>query len=231
MIYICHRKTKKTANKTKIKQTMKKFTLLMAIAAVFTSAAIAQENRFSAGVELAMPMGDFADAAGFGFGASLRYEIPIGEQLGFIPTIGVLSFGGEEIESGFPGIASFKTETTNLMFPIQVGLKYYFMEAQDGFYADIETGVHIVSSKIKTEIDLLGVKSTSEETASDTNFGVAPGIGYHLANVDIGLRYQLLFAKASATFTDPVTGTTTTVEDNVTNSYIGVRLAYVFGER
>jgi hypothetical protein len=197
---------------------MKKFTLLMVVAALFSTTAIAQENRFSIGAELAMPMGDFADFAGFGFGASLRYEMPLGENLGVMATAGYLTFGKEELDLG-PFFGKFSYQYS--MIPIQLGLKYYFMDAQDGFYGALQTGVHLFSAKVEIEtpsytdpltgLVIPGLSLSSTE--SSTEFGVAPGIGYHLENVDIGLRYQLLFTEGTST------------------SYLGVRLAYVFGER
>lgn len=178
----------------------------MVIAALFSTAAIAQENRFSIGAELALPMGDFADVAGIGFGGSLRYEMPLGENLGVMATAGYLTFGKEEI---------FGFSYQYSMIPIQLGLKYYFMDAQDGFYGALQTGVHLFSTKFETpEMDFFGIIiPASSETVSSTEFGVAPGIGYHLENIDIGLRYQLLFT------------------EEVSTSYLGVRIAYVFGER
>jgi len=176
---------------------------------LFTNSVFAQENRFSAGVELALPMGDFADAAGIGFGASLRYEIPLGEQLGVMATLGYLSFTEEEPTPGY----SFQTA----MIPIQIGLKYYFMESQDGFYAAVQTGVHLFSTKVETpEVkDPFGniIFPAVDDTETSTEFSIAPGIGYHLENVDVGLRYQLIFTEGEST------------------SYLGLRLAYVFGSR
>src|SRR5215212_1955175 len=91
--------------------------------ALLSLTAKAQDGRLSLGVELALPMGDFADQTNLGVGGSLRYELPLGDgPLSFTGTAGVISFGGEEISSGVPNIFEFKVTTTNLMIPIQVGL-------------------------------------------------------------------------------------------------------------
>jgi hypothetical protein len=62
-----------------------------------------------------------------------------------------------------------------------------------------DVGVH------NTSIDIEGVDGT-------TNFSYAPGIGYHMSNLDFGLRYQF-------------------IDDETTLSYIGLRIAYVFGSK
>lgn len=54
---------------------MKKLIFTLAAMAIGGSL-IAQDNRFSAGVELAFPVGDMGDAMGFGFGVTLGFEAP-----------------------------------------------------------------------------------------------------------------------------------------------------------
>src|SRR5436853_3782470 len=102
----------------------------------------AQNGRLSLGVELAMPIGDFADQSNMGVGGSLRYEHPLGDNFAFTGTAGVISFGGDEVSSGVPNILEYKIKTTSLMIPVQVGLKYYGT-VMEGFYGQVEAGVHI----------------------------------------------------------------------------------------
>lgn len=181
---------------------------VVALATFLSTSAFAQNGRFSVGAELGLPMGDFGDATSLGFGGSLRYEHPLGDNMGLTLTAGYLMFSGKEI-------AGFELGDWG-MIPAQVGIKYYFTEQQEGFYGMLELGIHSVSYKaqIPTGFDLTtGAITYSEETISDTNLSYAPEIGYHLANVDLGLRYQLISTEGSTT------------------SYLGVRLAYVFGEK
>jgi hypothetical protein len=89
--------------------------------------------------------------------------------------------------------------------PIQAGLKYYFQEQQSGFYAMAEVGVHASTAKV----EFLGVSVSS----SSTDISYAPEIGYMLDNFDIGLRYQMISTEGES------------------SSYLGLRLAYVFGEK
>jgi len=190
----------------------------------------AQNGRLSLGVELAMPIGDFADQSNMGVGGSLRYEHPLGDNFAFTGTAGVISFGGDEVSSGVPNILEYKIKTTSLMIPVQVGLKYYGT-VMEGFYGQVEAGVHISSFKTKTDFTINGSTSSSDNTDSQTNFSLAPGIGYHLANFDIGVRYQMIFVKATTTSVNPLTQQSLTTESNTTFSYLGLRLAYVFGSK
>jgi hypothetical protein len=198
--------------------------------ALLSVTAKAQNGRLSLGVELAMPVGNFADQSNLGVGGSLRYEHPLGDNFSFTGTAGVISFGGDEITSGVPNVLEYKYTTTSLMIPIQVGLKYYGT-VMEGFYGHVEAGVHINTFTTKTKVTLNGNTSESSNTDSQTNFSAAPGIGYHLANFDIGVRYQMIFVKATSTSVNPVTQQTVTSESNTTYSYIGLRLAYVFGSK
>ncbi len=179
---------------------------------------MAQENRFSAGLELGLPMGDFGDVYGIGFGATLGFELPVGDNLGFMAQAGYISFTGKDMSVG---PVSVKADAAG-MIPVQVGLKYYFTDNQEGFYAGLLTGLHMQSVK---EVSVVGT-SVEETSKMKSNFGVAPLVGYIIGeNIDISLRYQMIFAKGAK-------ATSTGVEETtVTNSYLGLRLAYMFGGR
>lgn len=90
--------------------------------------------------------------------------------------------------------------------PVQAGLKYYFQDQQEGFYGMAELGVHInIYSSDHTGVN---------ETTVTTNMSYAPGIGYIIGEkVDIGIRYQLISAEVGS------------------SSYLGFRVAYVFGNK
>jgi len=186
--------------------------MLAGLALIGATAVSAQENRFSAGLELALPMGDFGDAVGFGFGATLGFELPVGDNLGLVAQAGYISFSGKDFD--VPGFGTISGPSVAAI-PLQVGAKYYFTDNQEGFYAGVLTGMHLLSSD--------GSDGTSD-------FGVAPMIGMFVTeNIDIALRYQMLFDKQE---TVVVSGTSVTTESkSVTNSYIGLRAAYTFGER
>lgn len=167
--------------------------LVLSIVAMFViSVASFGQGRFSGGLELALPMGDFADGVGTGFGVSARYEAPINDNLSWMATAGYLTFGGKS-----------DTFIDNVsIIPVNAGLKYYFGgESFNGLYAGGELGLNFVSVKTK-ETDF-----TESGSASETEFGFAPQIGYQFGNIDISGRYAI-------------------VSDA---DYFGVRVAYVFG--
>lgn len=188
-----------------------------------SAAAHAQNGRFSLGLEAALPMGDFGDNAGTGFGASLRYEHPLADKLGLTGTVGYITFGKKTVDLGPFG----KYEYKNSMIPVQAGLKYYFQEAQEGFYVMAELGVHVFSAKVTVpSYTLLGTTiPESSSTDSKTNLSYAPEIGYHLANLDFGVRYQLF------SYETTVSNGLTTTSKTTTQGYLGIRAAYVFGSK
>ncbi|MBK8581031.1 MAG: hypothetical protein LKM36_08535 [Flavobacteriales bacterium] len=191
---------------------------------------MAQENRFSLGAEVAFPMGDFGDAAGIGLGGTLGFELPVSDNLGLIAQAGYMSFAGKEFTVSVGGFsATTKTDATGII-PIQVGAKYYFTDNQEGFYAGLLTGVHMTSVKVP-EYDAAGMQSgTKNETNS--NFSLAPLVGFIIGeNIDIAVRYQMIFAKQETVSFNPTTFAVVTESKTVTNSYLGLRIAYMFGER
>jgi hypothetical protein len=194
-----------------------KFTkIMMAAAACIALTAgttMAQSGRLSIGAELGMPMGDFSDGNGVGFGGSLRYEFPMGDKLGLGLTAGYITFAGKSIDDGSGG--TYDGPSFNVI-PIQAFLKFYFNEQQSGLYGMVDLGVHSSSVKVP-EISYTDpftnqtVVISPAETVSSTDLSYAPEIGYHLANIDLGLRYQIIATEGSTT------------------SYLGLRAAYVFG--
>jgi hypothetical protein len=180
---------------------MKKTLLRLTMVAALIGTSLisnAQDGRFSLGLELAMPMGDFADGASVGYGASARYEMPVGDNLGLTLTAGYLMFGGKDEGPDYS------------MIPVQVGAKYYFNEQQAGLYLGVELGMHSFAYTIPA-VEFNGVVVSEEQTVTDTYFSYAPQVGYHLANIDLGLRYQIISSDGGST------------------SYLGLRAAYVFG--
>jgi hypothetical protein len=188
-----------------------KFTKIMMVAAaclaLTAGTTMAQGGRLSIGVEFAQPLGNFKDGANTGFGGSLRYEYPMGDKLGLTFTAGYISFGGKDQDIGGQTV---KGPSVGIL-PLQAGLKFYFNEQQNGLYVMAEVGAHSAS-----------FGSVNGYTPkSHTSFSYAPEIGFHMAKLDFGLRYQF-FSLESA---DATTGTTSTQ----TEGYIGLRAAFVLG--
>src|SRR5262245_12722743 len=104
--------------------------LLFAVACGLTGGLMAQGNRFSLGLEAALPMGDFGDVSSIGIGGTLGFELPMGDNLGIVAQAGYISFMGKEFESvtvvnGTVTTTTVKSDAAGLI-PIQVGAKYYF---------------------------------------------------------------------------------------------------------
>lgn len=154
--------------------------LLASCAVLFAAVAFSQENRFSVGLELGIPTGDFGEVAGFGVGGSLGYEIPVGDKLGVIAQAGYVSFAGKEYDLGFFGTVKGPSWG---MIPVQAGAKFYFTDNQEGAYL----------------FGMVGIHSMSAGGASNTELSFAPGLGYIVGeNIDLGLRYQIISGDGSS---------------------------------
>lgn len=181
---------------------MKKF-LIVLFVLLFALTVNAQNINLSVGGELAMPMGTFSDAAGIGFGGTVRGEYPINDQLVGIADVGYLMWGGETIDLGIGEIT-----TDYSAIPIQVGAKYYF---DKGFYALAQVGLHMFTFDATSKITIFGSTTESSFSTSESKFGAGFGAGYELplggGALDINVKYQL-------------------VSDDL--SYLGARVAYKF---
>lgn len=163
-------------------------TCLILVASASSSFA---QGRFSVGGNLGLPMGSFSDYYSFGIGVSGAYEGNISDKLNWTATVGVLSFSGKTI-----GTFSVPSGT---LIPILGGVKYYVNEMFNGFYVSGQLGFTNSSTNYG------GV------TYSSTDFSFAPGVGYHLTNIDISAAYNVISESGGST------------------DYLGARVAYVFG--
>lgn len=162
------------------------------------------QGRISVGAELALPQGDWNDFIATGFGATVRYEAPINDNISWMGTAGFLAFG-EKDDSGAKAT----------VIPVNAGAKYYFNgESFTGFYGGAELGLNFATVKVESEVPVgfdpdtfEPIYDSREVKDSETKFGFAPQIGYHLPSIDISLRYAI-------------------IEDM---NYLGFRVAYVLG--
>ena len=182
--------------------------MMKLIAAVFAlvafTAVSAQDFRASAGLEIALPMGDFADAYSLGYGLSVGGELPVGDNLGITGTVGYILLSPTSDVSDFIKNAA--------MIPAQVGAKYYFSEQQLGAYAQAQVGIHAVSQTTE-DIEVGGI-TIEGDSDSESNLSWAIGAGYFInENIDIGVRFNSI---------------TTDVEEADPSSYIGLRAAFNF---
>ncbi len=183
----------------------------MSLAAVaLAGGMMAQSNQLSFGLDVALPMGDFGDAYSLGIGPTVGFELPVGDNLG------VTIQAGYDILMVKSDLSDFIKSSS--MIPAQAGLKYYFMEQQEGFYGHGQIGIH--ASSVKSEeytISGGGIIPdivVPSETTSSTNLSWAIGAGYQLEKLDIGIRYNSISPDSD-------------IEGAEASSYIGLRVAYV----
>lgn len=177
-----HSKTLSKPLKKQKMKTMKKVLLAAVAVLTISTASFAQSGRFSIGAELGLPMGDFGDGFNTGFGGSLRYEMPMGDNIGLTGTVGYLMFSGKTPDGAPSGY-----DAPSLSFiPIMLGAKYYLQEQQSGFYPAVAVG-------------MTSWTSDAEGAESNTDFTWAIGAGYHLDNLDFGLNYNSIATEGSAT--------------------------------
>ncbi|MBN1302152.1 MAG: outer membrane beta-barrel protein [Melioribacteraceae bacterium] len=141
----------------------------------------AQKISLSAGPIVALPMGDFGDIAGTGFGGSVRGEYPLNEKLVAIAELGYITWGEKED-------LGFKYSYSNI--PVLVGAKYFFTK---NVYGIAQTGLNLFSWEFEADLGWLGKVSESE---SSSEFGIGAGAGYEfkVGNLvlDVNAIYQLI---------------------------------------
>ena len=181
--------------------------LLIALALVASLTGFSQ-FRFGPAVEIAVPMGDFADAYSLGYGVSARGEYGVGDNLGVGLQLGYIMLSPSEDLKDFVKSSS--------MMPIQLMGKYYFSEQQNGAYAGIFLGIH--NSSVTTEdIDLgiLGKIEGTTESSSNLSYGL--GAGYLVnGKIDVNLRYNMIAPDSD-------------IEDAEASSYLGISAAFLLG--
>ena len=167
---------------------------------------MAQDSGFSAGLDLAMPMGNTADVFSFGVGPMVSYEREAGGSgLAGVSVAYTIMFPKEDfIKSG-------------AIIPLQAHYKYFFDDIREGAYIGVMFGYGI--STFKTE-DIAGMDG---ESTSNAGLGLAPVVGYVLnERIDLGLRYQIILTS------DSNDGTVSSGGSSTSLPYIGLRAAYNF---
>jgi hypothetical protein len=121
-----------------------------------------------------MPQSDFSTSYNTGFGATVRYDKKINENLSWTATGGFLTYGVKTNSSISSGSFS--------IIPINGGLKYFFQGGQSGFYGAADLGLFFLHSSFST-----GFGRFSD---SATKFGISPGVGYRIPQFDFSFRYN-----------------------------------------
>lgn len=192
---------------------MKKLVSVLALIALIfagTAESQAQESFLSVGLELGLPMGDWAkDAYGISIGGSAEFEYGISDNLGVNVAAGYQILTLDDKVSDFIKSAA--------LIPIQVGANYYLDESRSGLFLGAKVGIHMYS--LSTEDMDLGIMTIEGESNTETYLSLAPQVGYFLTeNISLALRYQMFFVSE-----DKDVGT-----ESDMGSYIGLRAAWNF---
>ena len=159
----------------------------------------------SGGLEVALPMGDWADVNPLGFGASIGAEYPLNDNISADVQVGYIFLTVDDELSDFIASSS--------MIPAQAGVRYYIDEVGTGLYVKGLVGIHAASTKTE-DFTFLGV-TVEGETATETNLSFGAGAGFILNDViDLSLRFNII---------------STDVDGGDASNYLGFRAAYNFG--
>ncbi len=196
-----------------------------ALALMATTVGMAQNGRFSAGPEMAIPLGDYGKVAGIGIGLGLGYERPANDNFSIGYQLGYINIGGKDIELTSPTGEVFNVRRSSQgAIPVQTALKYYITGQQKGAYAGLLAGVQLTLAKVVV-LDV-ATATVTEEPDTQVNFSLAPMVGFMVTeNVDVALRYQVFFGSVDEM--DLVTREIST--RTVSYAYLGLRVAYMFG--
>ena len=142
-------------------------------------------NKSSLGAtfEVSIPVGDFSNVAGTGYGGNLRYQWGANPRTAVTATAGYLVWGKKDL--GSVTTVQPLTSTTNSVQPkafnIFIGGKYYFT---DGFYGTLEGGGYFLTYTY--EGNAVGAQG-------NTFWFMLPiGIGFQKSGFELGVRYMLL---------------------------------------
>jgi hypothetical protein len=132
-------------------------------------------NKMSLGAnfEVSVPVGDFSNVAGTGYGGNARYQYGADARTAFTATAGYLVWGKKDLGQN--------TSVQPKAFNFFVGGKYYFA---NGFYGSLEGGVYFLTYTYEGTI--IGAQG-------NTGWFMLPiGLGYQKSGFELGVRYMLL---------------------------------------
>jgi hypothetical protein len=129
--------------------------------------------------ELSVPVGDFSEIAGIGYGGMARYQYGADGKTAVTASAGYLVWSKKD----FAGGGSIQPKA----FEIMGGGKYYFAP---GFFASLEGGFYFLSYSRTGQVVVV------EDAA--TRFMMPFGVGYQMSGFEIGARYYLFNANANS---------------------------------
>jgi hypothetical protein len=135
-------------------------------------------------VELSLPIGNFSDFAGFGFGGTARFEYGLQPNVALTANLGYLWWSGESNDLW---------EYSNHAIPILVGAKYmvgkqFFVSGEIGLYSYTVDWNYTGPE----DVGFGGFYGLNDYSASSTQFMFAPGFGYQHGPFEGLLRFYVL---------------------------------------
>ncbi len=143
----------------------------------FMATAQKGDIHIGAGIDIGLPIGNFGEGYGIGFGASAKGLYGISDAGQVTLTLGFLRFGmkdGSDLVSG-----------STALIPFLPGYRHRF----GNLYAEGQLGLTVVRTSIKFKDNDFGLGGLAG-SSSQTNLGYGIGGGYLMGNWDLGLRFQ-----------------------------------------
>lgn len=142
----------------------------------------------------AIPTGDLSNNAKLGWGGQGNFEYLASPNLSLMASVGYYLWGAK---SDLLGLADFTFST----IPLMIGAKYLFMEGDLHPYIGADLGIHFMSTKISSNINLFG--SNLEESNTESKFGFAPmaGLRMHMppnVDLDLNISYNIVPSSSSS---------------------------------
>lgn len=130
-----------------------------------SNAGFAENVRFGANLEAAMPIGNMGNVYSFGIGGNVTGQYSLQDDIALTASLGYLSFSGKSLGSG-----SFKIPSFGVV-PFRVGGKYYFTGGP--FFTQAQLGMAFSTGK-----------------GGGSLFIYAPGVGVQFQQFEAALKYE-----------------------------------------
>jgi len=155
--------------------------LLLSFAAAPAFAMDSSQIDWYAHGDVALPMGDFGDVAGTGFGGGIRGAMPYSEVLTLRGEVGYIHFGGESFGDW---------DYQYALIPFVVLAEYQFTSGSPVYGLG---GLGMTMARFSYEWYNPWTDEDEDDTDSDTEFGIHVGGGYHLnEQMTVEGRYNIV---------------------------------------
>jgi hypothetical protein len=178
---------------------MKKILLALSIA-VMAFSTNAQQIKLGGNLGLAVPMGDFGDVAGTGFGFSATGKYMLNEQMAVGANLGYYGFGEKEYSVGYGTV-----KVGYSIIPVTGLFHYYFLTEGLKVYAGGDLGFYSCKATVTTPSYSAYGYTVAGGTAStsETKIGFAPTVGVEYPINDMlsfegNLKYQYIATSGTA---------------------------------